>query len=174
MVGLALACEVRGRSDLSRRRAKVRVPLRSSMSTWLALLAVVGLAACGSDGSAGTQVVPEDHAAVRLQAMGSLDEAVAAAQDGGIDFVCGTFSVPGRSDGTDTSACMVSDQGMVAVISFDGGADLTYVVAGSAVDGEVTVPVDDTDVYGVEAAPGQLTLSVEAGDTAIGTVSFGT
>jgi hypothetical protein len=118
-------------------------------------------------------VVPEDHAAVQLNAMGSLDDAVAAAQDRGIDFVCGTFSVPRRSEGTDTSACMVSDRGIVAVISFDGRADSTYVVAGPAVDGEVTVPVDETDVYGVEASPGRLTLSIKIGGTDIGTVSFG-
>lgn len=150
----------------------MREPLRSFMPALLASLAVAGLAACGSDGSAAARVAPEGHAAAELQAVGSLDEAVAVAQDEGMDFVCGTFSVPGRSDGPETSACMVRDQGIVAVISFDIGAELTYVVVGSAGDGEVMVPVDDTDVYGVDDS-GRLTLRIKAGDTVIGTVGFG-
>ena len=90
-----------------------------------------------------------------------------------MDFVCGTFPVRGLSEGTDTSACMVSDQGVVAVIAFDSAADLTYVVSGPAIDGEITVPVGETDVYGAAAAPGRLTLSIETGDTVVGTVTFG-
>jgi hypothetical protein len=105
--------------------------------------------------------------------MGSVDETSTAAQDAGINFVCGTFAVPGQSDPADISACMVSDEGVVAVIAFNSRADMTYVVSGSAIDGEVTVPVEDTDVHGVEAGAGQLTLSIKTGDTVIGAVTFG-
>ena len=59
----------------------MREPLRSFMPALLALLAVAGLAACSSDGSAGARVAPDGHAAAELQALGSLDEAVAVAQD---------------------------------------------------------------------------------------------
>jgi hypothetical protein len=67
---------------------------------------------------------------------------------------------------------MVSDEGVVAVIAFDSGADLTYVVSGPAADSEVTVPVVVTNVYGVEAALGALKLSIKADNTVIGTVTF--
>ncbi|MCJ7779491.1 MAG: hypothetical protein MUQ27_01570 [Acidimicrobiia bacterium] len=144
-------------------------------AAWLPLLLVAGLTACGSgDSSSGdATIVPENHAAVALHTMGSVAEATAAAQESGINFVCGTFPVPGQSAATDTSACMVSDKGVVAVIAFDSTDDMTYVLSGSAIDSEVTVPVDETDVYGVETAPGQLTLSIEIGVTVIGTVGFG-
>lgn len=131
----------------------------------------VRFVASGSDGSAMAQVVPEDHGAVQLHAMGSVEEATAAAQDHGIDFICGTFPISGQRDATDTSACLVSDRGVVAVIAFDSAPDLTYVLSGPRI-GEVTVPVDQTDVYGVEASPGQLTLSVKSGDTLIGTLGW--
>ena len=59
------------------------MPRRLFASALLGLLVVVSLAACGSDGSADATVVPEDHAAVQLHAMSSLDEATTAAQDAG-------------------------------------------------------------------------------------------
>lgn len=155
----------------------MRVPFRTFVSALLAVLIAAGVAACGSNGStkagsngsATAKVVPGDHAAVQLHAMGSVAEASAAAQDRGIHFVCGTFSL----SVTLTSACMVSDQGVVAVIAFDSTADLTYGLSGPAIDGEVTVPVDQTEVYGVEVALDRLTLSIKSGDTAIGTIAFG-
>ena len=151
----------------------MRESSRPLMAAFGALPLVVCLAACGSDESADAPVVPENHAAVQLHTMGSVDEASTAAHDAGINFVCGTFTAPGQSDTTDTSACMVSDEGVVAVIAFDSSADMTFIVSGPAIEGEVTVPVEATDVHGVEAGPGQLTLSIKTGDTVIGTVTFG-
>lgn len=146
---------------------------RPLMAALLASLFIVGLTACSADESADGTVVPENHAAVLLHTMGSVDVASAAAQESGIDFVCGTFLIPGQGDATDTSACMVSDEGVVAVVAFGSSTDMTYVVSGPTTDGEVIVPVDETDVYGVEAVPGQLTLSIKTGDTVIGAVTFG-
>lgn len=148
---------------------------RPLIAALLALLLVAGLTGCGSDEpsnatpvSPNAAVVPEDHAAVQLAQLDSVDQVSEAAQNDGIDFVCGTFlSALGP-----TSACMVSDEGVVAVIAFDSGADLTYVVSGPAADSEVTVPVVVTNVYGVEAALGALKLSIKADNTVIGTVTF--
>jgi hypothetical protein len=140
-----------------------------------ALLLIVDVAACGDDDllSADAIVVPEGHAAIELNALSSVDEVSAAAENSRIDFVCGTFPVSGVADGDEAWACMVSDGGVVAVIAFDPGDTVAHVLSGPAIDGEVAVPVDQVDVYGVEASPGLITLSVESGETVIGTVSFG-
>jgi hypothetical protein len=122
-------------------------------------------------------VVPEDHAARSLHGLSSVEAVQAAAIRGGIDFVCGTFVVPEGAGSGETSACMVSDQGVVAVIAFDSSDDLVYplayVVYGPAIDGAVAVPVDPIEVYGVEASPGRFSLSIRTNDVVIGTVSFG-
>ena len=152
----------------------MRVSLRSPLSVLLALPFLAGLTGCGSEGSPSARLVPEEHAAVHMHAMKSFDEAVAVARVQGMDFVCGTFSVPGRNDWERTSACMVSDRGIVSVIAFDdAGADWRFVVTGPAITGDVMVPVDDIDAYGIETAPSGLELSVQSGRAVIGTLSFG-
>jgi hypothetical protein len=115
--------------------------------------------------------VDASHAAVAFHALGSVEEVSVVADERGIDFACGTFAVPGES-GTETSACLVSDGGLVAVIALDPIDGLEYFLSGAGLDAEVSVPVDETDVYGVEA-PGQVTLSVKIRDTVIGTVTSG-
>jgi hypothetical protein len=142
------------------------------VATLLTLVLVVGVAACGGEDSDDAIVVPDGHAAIELVDLSSAEELSAAAEASGIDHVCGTFAV--SSDATETSACMVSDDGVVAVIAFDSGDDMEYILSGPAIDTEVTVPVGEPDVvYGVEASPGQITLSIKTGDSVIGMVTFG-
>lgn len=124
------------------------------------------------DESPVVSAVDASHAAVALNALGSVEELSAAADERGVDFSCSTFAVP-EQDGAETSGCLVSDNGVVAVIAFDHVEGLDYVLSGSAINAEVSVPIDETDVYGVEASPGQVTLTVNIGDSVIGTVTSG-
>lgn len=163
------------------KRGPMQEPTRSVIAVLLVLLLASVVAACDSDESANTTVVSgtvvtvlEDHAAAELHTMNSVEEASAAAQANEIDIACGTFfPALGQSEAGDPSACMVSDRGVVAVIAFGSVADLSYVVSGPAIGGEVGVPVTATEVYGVEATPGRISLTVMYGNTVIGTLTFG-
>lgn len=122
--------------------------------------------------SVTSSAVDPGHAAVALKALGSVEALSAAADEGGDDFACVTFAVPGQG-GDETSGCFVVDNGVVAVIALNHVQGLDYVLSGSALNAEVSLAVDETVVYGVEASSGEITLTVRLGDRVLGTVTSG-
>ncbi len=144
------------------------VGLRSAVTRLLAVLLVAAVVGCRSDDSSSAQeatLVPDGHAAVALYSSTSVAQLSAAARDSGVDFVCG--------EGDGWSACMISDEGVIGVIAFDRRDDMSFVLSGGGISGQVPVPVGEADVYGAAASPGPVTLSIEIEETVVGTVTFG-
>jgi hypothetical protein len=158
----------RAKLSLTVEEVVMRVGLRSAVTALLAALLVAAVVGCGSDGSSSAEEasrVPDGHAAIALHSFTSVAQLSAAAQDSGVDFVCG--------EGDGWSACMINDEGVVGVVAFDPRDDMSFVMSGGGISGQIMVPVDEADVYGAAAPPGQVTLSIKIGETVVGTVTFG-
>lgn len=164
-------------SDLE--QGRVETPSDSTIGGVVVVYLKGGAAVTATGGHYGPLddfVSPVDatHAAVALNTLATVEDVSAAADERRIDFACVTFSVPGQ-EGAETSGCVVIDNGVVAVIAFDHVEGLDYVLSGSSINefSELSVPIDETDVYGVKGSPGQVTLTVKVGDSVLGTVTFG-
>lgn len=124
----------------------------------------------------GTRVpVPDSHPAARLVAEGtpSYESAVDALTDAlvtsGHPFLCGLSAV------SDWRLCLVYADGVLAAITFDNPPDTVARIAGDGLDGEVTVPINGSQLIGFASSGGEIRRIVERdGEHAGGGTGMGT
>jgi len=131
----------------------------------LVLLVSFVLAACtaGPESPEGAVAVPIGHPATELMARAAnLDEFSAAAQLANLAFVCGKGAVPRPWE-----VCMLSADGVVAVVGFGDTTGIVVRVTGASHD-NTFVPLGPDIIYGVTEFEGEVHILIENAGREIG------
>lgn len=147
-----------------RRRGSWRVALAAA----LAVVAVVAVPLWLIGGNRGHEVSPAlpdgaieldpTHPAMRLLAQGATDYETfsAAALEQGLKFTCAAGGGPLAWE-----LCLVADNGVLAVVPFNGAEGLTATVSDAHLTGDVLVPMDTDRPVGVLDTGPQATVTIE-------------